>query len=359
MFKRILFIYPTKREKIYHDYLLGNAPSNLLYGLAELIKKGYKCDFVDAGYDQSKNPFYYIFYPLERFFQKVYGSSFHLYHVLYKLKAIKDHDLVIVTSEACALPLLLLKRIGIIKKPVIFLSITGIYSFEKIKNVLLKKILKSLLAQANKIVCFSEDEVKKYKKSYGLKTYAVPFGIDSGFYLKNYDLKADKQHILFISKNKNKDMELMSKLANLFPKEKFVIVINNQPVKSYWPTNVKFKNNLDYQEIMKLYSSAKLSLIPLKNPQINAGQTVFLENMMMGIPTVFQESVGLDETYTFSRGLPFMIGVKSQVVDEWRRKINIALSINAKNKHNNKDVLGEIINSYSIEHFIAEVIKNV
>jgi glycosyltransferase involved in cell wall biosynthesis len=359
MFKRILFIYPTKRRKIFDDYLSGNAPSNLLYGLAELIKKGYKCDFVDAGYDQSKNPFYYIFYPLERFFQKIYDSSFHLYHVVYKLNAIKDYDLVIVTSEACALPLLLLKKIGIIKKPVIFLSITGIYSFEKIKNILLKKILKSLLTQANKIVCFCEDEVKKYKKSYGLKVYAVPFGIDSSFYLKNYDLKADKQHILFISKNRNKDMELISKLANLFPQEKFVIVTNNQPVKFCRPTNVEYKNNLDYREIMKLYSSAKLSLIPLKNPQINAGQTVFLENMMMVIPTVFQESVGLDQTYTLSRGLPFMIGVKSQGIDEWCRKIKIALSINSKNKYNNKDIFEKIINSYSIEHFIAEVIKNV
>src|SRR3989344_2350678 len=119
--KKILFVYRSKRGKVFDDWKKGKGPDSLLFGANHLKKMGYNIDFFDNAYSPL-NLYHPLLYPFEHAIVNKIGMGFKLDQAAYLLPKLKNYDIIVGTGDSAGLPLLALKYFRLIKQPIIFMT---------------------------------------------------------------------------------------------------------------------------------------------------------------------------------------------------------------------------------------------
>ena len=134
--------------------------------------------------------------------------------------------------------------------------------------------------------------------------------------------------------NPNKYIEAPSEVINsliyLFGKRKFNEIIQkiDTSIKKYPDSttllNIRGSSNL---ELKKLYSSSKISIIPLKETIQPSGQSVSLQSLSTGLPIIITETHG---NWFFGEEIDskFLNVVKKNEINLWDKKIRNLLKDN-------------------------------
>ena len=170
------------------------------------------------------------------------------------------------------------------------------------KNFFTNILLRYLFKYIQRVIFISEAEYVSAKNQFPGFTNSFfynPFGVDSKFWTKTTIDKNDEENfILFIGNDLNRDYEFLLKLIEEMPDLRFKI-ISNRLVKN----NFDFKNaeliNGDWHseeisdsKIREYYSSAFLTIIPLKNSIQPSGQSVCLQSMLCETPVLISKTDG-------------------------------------------------------------------
>ena len=157
-----------------------------------------------------------------------------------------------------------------------------------------------LLTISTKIIFLGEGELNHASKNLtNFKTNSkyLPFSIDFDFWGEEASENIDKNYILFIGNDGNRDYKNLIKIAKILLEEKFVFItknINEDEV----PSNCLLINGnwnnaiLSDEEIRNYYRNAKLVILPIKNSYQPSGQSVALQSMAVGIPVVITNTKG-------------------------------------------------------------------
>ena len=244
----------------------------------------------------------------------------------------------------------------------------GLFSNQKRGNrfkYLRDKVLVFVLNNIDGFFCLGEGEYKyiiqKYK-SYEAKFKFVNFGIDSDFWSnrQSYDVN-ERDYILFIGNDLNRDYKFLIDLINTMPNLKFKVLSNRLYDDDFKMKNVEvingiwWENTVSDEEIKNLYRYAKLTILPLNDTLQPSGQSVALQSMSMGTPVLITKTKGFwDEEIENNEHIFF---VNQNNLTLWRERIQNILfdtSLLEDVSSNSKKIINK---KYSIKKFTEELVK--
>ena len=341
--KKITYVYGFGREKKLNNN--PNYSSDFLYGFDYFLNNKYEVNYIIASESTS---FILIF--IEKVLRKLTKLPFYMstYLSWKNTKTLLSSEVLILTNDTIALsllPVLIIHKY--IKKGKILVIVMGLLSKpkpDKLSMFLQNVVIKLLLKISFKFIFLGKKEKdlanKKYQK-YEYKLKYIPFCIDSNFWKcdeieKEYDL-------VFIGNDGNRDFNFLIELINGLNDLKFLVISNNEILKNYFDSfkseNVDFlvgslsESEIDDRKLKKLYSSSKISIIPLKETFQPSGQSVSLQSLSVGLPVIISSTSG-NWFYGEKIDDEFLKVVSENEIELWEK--NIRNLLNQNNLYENK-----------------------
>lgn len=276
--KDLLMLYNCSWDKEIADYSRGAVPSHRLFGLADLQRLGVPAKACH----------------MPRFPRRLLSrpGAWKLYQALYAALHHRTISCVVATHEACALPLLGLKRLGLLHLPVVVINVALLHP----KNLagLKSAVWKFVLKEADAVICYASVQLDRLACEYELDTsrlFFIPFGVDTAFFTPRGVPRND--YCLSVGTNDGKDYET---LIEALPEDVKLIVVtdedNADKIRQHpkYTDAVELRHDIPIRELKELYEGAALKVIPLRDIAYSSGQTVLLENMALGKAVIVSQA---------------------------------------------------------------------
>lgn len=212
----------------------------------------------------------------------------------------------------------------------IFISINTsslIHSKESLSSLRIKKSVWSL---ASKIVClanFQKDDLVNLGLSEELIT-VIPLGVDARFFKRGDERIKLGKYIFSVGVDKGRDFDFLLGVAREIP---YPVIIatseRNIPKDTPVSNNVTVLYNIPVKEIRRRYTEARMAVVPLKNTLIEggsdcSGQTVTLEGLAAGVPTLVTPTPWVKEYLSEEREYVPLAGTRSEASNQILRLWN-------------------------------------
>lgn len=294
---RTLFLFSGGRGKKLELVQSGEAPTDFYYGYCEWANSQDDVDFIDIsevtqGTIPARliNHFYYRWQVLPC---RTTGDLITaLYRVLPKLNT---YDVIVGTTTGLGFSLEMLRRVGLLKSPVLTIH-CGVMNYRY--NALTKLLTGHLLGRGTAQV-LGHGELEGMRECYNLSTGRIElneFGVDTKFW-NSSRRKDDDGYVLSVGNSGRRDYDLLMRVALEVDAP---VKLLNDNLFSATPDNVSVimgRMFSDYElpdtELRELYEGAAVVVIPLTESLQPAGQSVALQAMACGKPVVITNTQGL------------------------------------------------------------------
>ena len=328
--KKILFLYPTNRKRTLESVRNGDSPDNELYGLNHFESLGWQASFVDVS-PTWQNFLDKVFFPLGRLFRQQIDITFQLGRALLMLLEINRADVILTNTDSIGLPVCFLKRLGLVKPPVVY-AVGLFYIQGKLKQVvdagattLFRRFYTWILSAVDHIVYHSPIEKEKLIKL-GLynpaKCTFVAMGSDGNFFrnIKRSDLAVpasaggrqgrtltDTPLVLAVGRDHARDYETLFAAALELPDVEFVVICSRRNIEGLTaPENVKILLDLPYREVARWYRKATVIVIPMKEMYRSSGQMTLTDAIQAGKPIIASDVIGISH-YGLRNGIDVLL----------------------------------------------------
>ena len=163
-------------------------PRDSWYGMGDFDNERVEVSHV-ARNEEGRGMIRWVWLPVEQLITKLSGAGFSLYVMMRKWSRFGQAKLIISTADAVGLPVLLAKRLGLLKAKVLYISQGLTDSVERItptsRRRRVKKFYGWLLGAADKVVVLGYGAVSPLVDMIGVeesKIVVVPWGVDNEFW---------------------------------------------------------------------------------------------------------------------------------------------------------------------------------
>ena len=215
----------------------------------------------------------------------------------------------------------------------------------------------------------AESDFPRFKE----KFLFIPFCVDNKFWSKEKigENNTQRDSILFIGNDGNRDYEKVIEIANSLSELNFNLITNYSFEEKLIPKNVSLikgswnENLLTDEEIREYYANALVTILPLHDTYQPSGQSVTLQSMALGTPVIITETEGFWDINNFENK-ENIVFVENNDIKNWINEIK-NLIVNEKLRNNiSKNSIDTIEKFYKQEYFnktleetIGLVIKNI
>lgn len=304
MVNKVLFLYKTPRKKIYKDYKNGVSPDTILYGANHIERSGLNVKLSDKAFSK-RNPFLWLFYPVQLIAGKITGIGFKLDQAITLLPLMDKNTVIVSTMDTAGLPILLLKKLKIIKSRIIYISIQMAQMLNNKGSKFPFNLYKNLLTYADAIICYSQKECETLKKI-NKKTYFIPPGTDVDYYsLTNSSKhkKAKLPQILSFGWDINRDFETFTEAIK--GKEVKGVIVTGKENTFFFkkPANIKIYYDLAPKDLRSLIFESDIVVIPVKKVNWPAGQLSTLDALAAKKAVIIADLPALTDTFGLKNGV--------------------------------------------------------
>ncbi len=230
-----------------------------------------------------------------------YGGDF--YSVLPSLRRLNAADVVFSTVDTVGLPLVLLRRAGLVRKPLVYVSIGLPERLAKLRGAGATRRYAEALRRVSSIVAYSEHEAALLREVVGDDAAAppvtfVPFGVDVAQFRPLPEVVPDVD-VVSIGADPHRDFPLLLRIAVRHPDLRFQIVGGAVGVRDLGqlPTNVEVEVDIPLPEVRDRLSRARLVALPVSANSYSGATTVLLQAMAMGKPVVVSRTPAIANGY--------------------------------------------------------------
>ena len=282
-------------------------------------------------------------------------------------KIIRDSDYVIFNNNrigASVTPILFWNNLRKRKQAVSLCFVLGLFSRKtKFKFLMIfhNLYIKLILKNVDKFIFLSEGELNfaknkfsKYKNKFTL----IPFAVDLQIWKAQ---KYDKRDILFVGNDGFRDFKLVEDIVNSHPEINFSIVSKLIKKENLIHENFKIYRGswgnpaVSDLELRNLYSSSKLTIIPLKESLQPSGQSVALQSIACGTPVIITKTKGFWDNENFQDGLNIFFNENNDI-ESWKEDISKIYEMNDFDYDQIiKNGLDLIKNYYDLDDFSKKV----
>lgn len=189
---------------------------------------------------------------------------------------------VVASTEAAAYAPLLLRRLGLLRRPLVVLTVAAL----KPSNTTgwRRLLIGWLLRGGDTVICYASCQVPALCDAFRLSPGSVeswPFAVDTDFF-RPLDLPAEFD-VVSVGANELKDFETL--LAALPDSYRCLIVTddgNRDRIADLAGPLVTVCTHIPIAELPHIYGSGRHFVVPLKSSSYSSGQTVLLENLVSG-----------------------------------------------------------------------------
>ncbi len=268
---RMLFLYNHDHTKEAEDFASGKVPSHRLFGLMDVRRLDHASTFFST----------------PKLFRSLKQKPL-LWRVLQALYALqKQHglDCIIATHEASALPVLILKQLGLLRIPLIVVNVALLSPTNTASNK--KRLWNRLLPHADGVVSYASGQSEGLRRTYGIrddKLLFIPLGVDTLFFKQTTDA-CTSDYGISVGTNEGKDYVTL--ISALPPGARWIIVTDEHNARiiekcQNTASCIEVHQAVPIDQLREWYQGARMHVIPLHETEYSTGQTVLLENMAIG-----------------------------------------------------------------------------
>ena len=273
---QLVYAYNHNVDHEVRDQAAGLVPSHRLFGLIEAKAAGHAARHVRLSWLARRLP----------------PRLWRAYQAAACAVGQRRIDAVIATHEAAALPLLALRRLGLLRAKVVVINV----SLLRPRNLTGRRhrLLCKLLPAADHVVCYGSGQVPAVCQAFGIDRAAchfVPLGVDAEFGGTRFG-RPGKPNLLAVGTNEGKDYPtLVAALPDGVPLRIVADAENVAQARAAAPpgADIAYEQAVPIRDLQRLYAAATAVAIPLREGSISSGQTVLLECMALGRPVVVSD----------------------------------------------------------------------
>ncbi len=278
----VAMLYTWDPSKEFSDFRAGQVPAHRLFGGAELPEFGVDITFCRWQWVPRR---------LRRL------QLWKLWQTGWVLIGQRKLSCIVGTTEASALPVLLMRRMGLIRRPVVVLSVAVLA--DHYRSGIAGAVRRYLLRRADIVTAYASDQLPLLERRLGLSPRQVrflPFGVDTDFFQPRE--RSPRWDVVAVGTNDGKDYPT---LMRALPDSWHCLIVTDAPnaaqVRST-PTraDVTLDHDVPIFQLRDHYAAARRHVIPLRPVPYSSGQTVLLENLSMGRPVIVSD-VGMVRDY--------------------------------------------------------------
>ena len=241
---------------------------------------------------------------LNRFVRRRGGYGGDFYSVLPSLRRLNAADVVFSTVDTVGLPLILLRRAGLVRKPLVYVSIGLPERLAKLRGAGTTRRYAEALRRVSSIVAYSEHEVALLREVVGgdLPVSFVPFGVDVEAFRPSPETATDID-VVSIGADPHRDFPLLLRIAALQPALRFLIVGGAVGVRDLGPlpANVQVEV-IPLTDVRDRLARARVVALPVRANSYSGATTVLLQAMAMGKPVVVSRTPAIASGYGLAEG---------------------------------------------------------
>lgn len=308
---RILFTFVTNWQNEVTDYERGLVPAHRLFGFADLREMGHEPRLC----------------PTPRWLGKLAARPlvWRLYQTLYALTHQRKFDCIFAVNEGSALPLLVLKRFGLLRTPLMVFSVA--LTHQKNMSGKRHRLWSFLLPGAEAIISQTTMELEKLLQAFGLRRerqHLLHMTVDRQFFQRDPAVE-QRDYVLAVGTTDARDFPTL--LAALPAGQRLIIVTdpyNAAIIEQHRQPGmqIEVRQAVRIAELKRMYQEAKAIAIPLHDTPFGSGHTFLLENMVLGNVCIVTDVPGISEY--FEHGVS-ALGVKLHDPADFAEKLRAVL----------------------------------
>ncbi len=229
-----------------------------------------------------------------------YGGDFAT--VLASLREANRADVVFSTVDTVGIPLVLVKRARLLRRPLVYASIGLPERLERLRGERMRRLYARALGSAAAIVAYSRHEADvlvAWLERHGQRTAVefVPFGVDTDvFRPSNEDPLVD---VVSIGADPHRDFALLLRVAAGLPQTSFLVVTTADQARALAPVppNVAVETDLPFSDMRGRLERARVVALPVRENTYSGATTVLLQSLASGKPVVVTRTRAIDSGY--------------------------------------------------------------
>jgi len=234
-----------------------------------------------------------------------YGGDFA--SVLTSLRLANAADLVLSTVDTVGIPLVLLRRVGLVRRPVVYTSIGLPERLVQLRGKPMRRLYKGALRRAAAILAYSEHEaqwLRDWLGPGGPPVVFLPFGVDVEAFHPDSG-RAPKTDVVSVGADPRRDFDLLLEVASRHPELSFRIVAPAERARSLAPfgANVELEIDLSLDEARDRLADARVVALPVRENSYSGATTVLLQAMALGKPVVVSRTAAISSGYELEDGV--------------------------------------------------------
>ena len=270
----VVWVYRRGRRRLLAEWQRGEGSSEFFYGLIPLRDR-YRVGFVEGS---SAPWFRRPWYAVERLFARRLGIGFALDLALRHLRTLNRARVVVSTVDTCGLPLGLLKRRGLLRPRLVYISqglSDRIHAYGPHRR--LAQWCRGLVLAADDHAALSAGAAHGLAAWLGVpvdRVRVLPFGTDHDFW---HDTRPDvaETRILSVGSDAGRDYPTLLAAIGTLP----LHVVTRQPLVLPAGADVRVTHEHTPGELRDLYSAARFVVTPLHDRDQPSGQSAALQAM--------------------------------------------------------------------------------
>jgi glycosyltransferase involved in cell wall biosynthesis len=230
-----------------------------------------------------------------------YGGDFAT--VLASLRVANRADVVLSTVDTVGIPLMLLKRFGRVRPPLVYVAIGLPERLARLRSERVRRLYASALGTCAAVVAYSEkeaDDIRRWVEQYGgsARVEFVPFGVDPRAFAAGGGATAG-DGVVSVGADPHRDFDLLLRVASRMPDVAFRIVTTADHARALppAPANVSLEQDLSFEEMRQRLAGARLVALPVRENSYSGATTVLLQAMALEKPVVVTRTSAIASGY--------------------------------------------------------------
>lgn len=234
-----------------------------------------------------------------------YGGDFA--SLVASLRQVNAADVIFSTVDTVGIPLILLRRARLVRKPIVYVSIGLPERLVQLQGARMRRLYVSALRRAQAIVAYSENEaawLREWLGADGPPVVFVPFGVDVDGFQPAPDVEQDTD-VLSIGVDPRRDFELLLAVATRHPELSFRIVASANRARSLGarPANVALETDIPLEQVRDRFARSRVVALPVRDNSYSGATTTLLQAMAMGKPVVVSRTAAIADGYELEDGV--------------------------------------------------------
>ena len=228
-----------------------------------------------------------------------YGGDFA--SVLASLRTANGADVVLATNDTVGIPLVLLKRAGLLRAPLVYVAI-GLPERLVQLHGRMRRLYAGAFRRAQTVVAYSEREAQWLREWTGANVAFVPFGVDVDAFAPAAGGDVD---VVSVGADPQRDFPLLREVAARRPELSFALVAGADHARALGalPANVALETNVPLERVRERLAEAKVVALPVRRNSYSGATTVLLQAMAMAKPVVVSRTDAIERGYELEDGV--------------------------------------------------------